>query len=59
MRQQQQQTPVIHDIVYSTDAQTPHVKWADPFVNGPIRAFIISTVNEGRSVAELMQRLTL
>ena len=48
-----------YDIVYSTDLQTPHVKWADPYVNGPLRAFIISSVHEGRTVSELMQRLSL
>ena len=48
-----------YDIVYSTDLASPHLKWADPYVNGPIRAFFISSVHEGRVVAELMQRLTL
>lgn len=47
------------DTVYSTEVATPHVKWAQPYVQGPIRAFIISSVHEGRTVAELMQRLTL
>ena len=47
------------DIVYGTDPATPHVKWADPYVKGPIRAFIVSSVREGRVVSELMQRLSL
>lgn len=47
------------DIVYSTDLASPHVKWADPYVNGPVRAFFVSSVHEGRVVSELMQRLTL
>jgi hypothetical protein len=38
---------------------TPHVKWADPYARGPIRAFFVSSVHEGRTVVELMQRLTL
>jgi hypothetical protein len=48
-----------YDVVYSQDLVTPHVKWADPYVNGPIRAFFVSSVDEGRVVVELMQRLTL
>ena len=51
--------PAKHDIIYSREAETPHVKWADPYVNGPIRAFFVSSVHEGRTVVELMQRLTL
>jgi len=47
------------DIVYSTEVATPHVKWASPFINGPIRAFVLSSVHEGRVVSELMQRLSL
>jgi hypothetical protein len=38
---------------------TPHIKWADPYARGPIRAFFVSSVHEGRTVVELMQRLTL
>jgi len=48
-----------YDIVYSTGLPSPHTKWADPYVNGPTRAFFVSSVHEGRAVAELMQRLTL
>jgi hypothetical protein len=48
-----------YDIVYSTDLSSPHVKWADPYGNGPIRAFLVSSVHEGRVVSELLQRLTL
>jgi hypothetical protein len=52
-------TPPKYDVIYSRELVTPHVKWADPFANGPIRAFIVSSVAEGRTVVELMQRLTL
>ena len=54
-----QQTPPKWDISYSRDLVTPHVKWADPYAMGPIRAFFVSSVHEGRTVVELMQRLTL
>jgi len=54
-----QQAPPKYDVTYSRELVTPHVKWADPFANGPIRAFIVSSVQEGRAVVELMQRLTL
>jgi len=47
------------DCVYSTGMATPHVKWADPYARGPIRAFFLPSINEGRTVVELMQRLTL
>jgi hypothetical protein len=53
------QKPPQWDIIYSRDLVTPHIKWADPYVNGPIRAFFISSVHEGRTVVELMQRLSL
>ncbi len=53
------EAPPKYDVTYSRELVTPHVKWADPFANGPIRAFIVSSVHEGRSVVELMQRLTL
>ncbi|MBN1460847.1 MAG: hypothetical protein JXA57_15045, partial [Armatimonadetes bacterium] len=51
--------PVEHDIVYSPDLVTPHVKWADPYGRGPIRAFIVGSVHEGRTVVELQQRMSL
>ena len=57
------------DIKYTTPAAgadgraselaTPHIDWADPYVNGPIRAFVIPSVMEGRTLVELMQRLEL
>ncbi len=51
--------PPKYDVIYSRDLVSPHLKWADPYVNGPIRPFIVSSVAEGRTVVELMQRLTL
>ncbi len=51
--------PVRWDLPYTQDVVTPHVKWADPFVNGPLRAFFVNGVRDGRVVAELAQRLTM
>ena len=51
--------PPKYDVIYSQDLVTPHVKWADPYAEGPVRAFIISSVHEGRAVVELRQRLTM
>ncbi|HUS82024.1 MAG TPA: hypothetical protein VM013_02050, partial [Dehalococcoidia bacterium] len=48
-----------YDIVYSQDLVTPHVKWAHPYAEGPVRALIVGSVHEGRTVVELKQRLTL
>jgi len=47
------------DIRYTTELATPHIDWADPYVNGPIKAFVIPSVMEGRTLVELMQRLEL
>jgi hypothetical protein len=51
--------PARLDIAYSKEVETPHIKWADPFVNGPLRPFIVNGVHTGRTVVELMQRLTM
>jgi len=51
--------PVRLDLPYTQEVVTPHVKWADPFVNGPLRAFFVNGVQDGRTVAELGQRLPL
>jgi len=47
------------DIKYTTELATPHVDWADPYVSGPIKVFAIPSVMEGRTLVELMQRLTM
>jgi len=52
-------SPAKYDIVYSQDIATPHVKWADPYARGPVRALIVGSVHEGRAVVELQQRLSL
>ena len=48
-----------NDITYSTEVSTPHVKWATSLPGGPIKAFFIPSVQYGRDLVELMQRLSL
>ncbi len=51
--------PVRLDSAYSREVVTPHVKWADPYVNGPLRPLIVNGVSDGRGVVELIQRLQM
>ena len=48
-----------NDITYSTAVPTPHVRWASRIPGGPIRGFFIPSVQHGRDMVELMQRLEL
>jgi hypothetical protein len=48
-----------NDITYSTSIPTPHVKWATKLPGGPIRGFFIPSIQYGRDMVELMQRLDL
>ena len=48
-----------NDITYSTEVVTPHVKWATLLPGGPIKSFFIPSVQYGRDMVELMQRLSL
>ena len=48
-----------NDITYSTEVVTPHVPWATKLPQGPIRSFFIPSVQYGRDMIELMQRLQL
>ncbi|MGD0112682.1 MAG: beta-galactosidase trimerization domain-containing protein, partial [Armatimonadota bacterium] len=48
-----------NDITYSTAVATPHVAWASKLAGGPIRGFFIPSVEFGRDLVELMQRLDL
>lgn len=48
-----------NDITYSTSVATPHIKWAAKLPGGPINGFFIPSVEFGRDMAELMQRLNL
>jgi len=47
------------DVDYTMKVETPHVPWARPFVGGPIRAYALSGVIDGRAIIELAQRLEL
>ncbi|MCD6406109.1 MAG: beta-galactosidase, partial [Planctomycetes bacterium] len=47
----------VMDIEYTTSVATPHVPWAKPYVNGPLKAFFLPSVKGGRDFAEFMQRL--
>ncbi|MEB2359760.1 MAG: beta-galactosidase [Bryobacteraceae bacterium] len=44
---------------YTLNVQTPHVKWANPLPGGPIKLLAVPSVSEGRTLVELMQRLSL
>ncbi len=48
-----------NDITYSTEVVTPHVDWAITLPGGPIKSFFIPSVQYGRDMVELMQRLSL
>ncbi len=47
------------DIKLSMEVETPHVSWARPYVNGPIRALVLNSLLTGRESVELAQRLDL
>ena len=48
-----------NDITYSKEVVTPHVPWAIKLPQGPIKGFFIPSVQYGRDMVELMQRLDL
>jgi hypothetical protein len=48
-----------NDITYSTEVVTPHVNWATTLPGGPIKSFFIPSIQYGRDMVELMQRLSL
>jgi hypothetical protein len=48
-----------NDITYSTEVVTPHVDWATRLPKGPIKSFFIPSVQYGRDMVELMERLQL
>ncbi|MCP5118796.1 MAG: hypothetical protein GY953_48915, partial [bacterium] len=45
------------DTPYNSQIETPHFKWANPYVSGPIRVLIVPDVAHGRAAIELAQRL--
>jgi hypothetical protein len=48
-----------NDITYSTEVVTPHVAWAEKLPGGPIKGFFIPSVEFGRDMVELMQRMPI
>jgi len=44
---------------YTLKIETPHVKWAKPLPGGPIHLLAVPTVQEGRTLVELAERLSL
>ena len=48
-----------NDITYSTEVITPHVRWATKLPGGAIKSFFIPSVQYGRDMVELMQRVQL
>ena len=48
-----------NDITYSTTVVTPHILWATKLQQGPIKGFFIPSIQYGRDMVELMQRLAL
>ncbi len=43
----------------SEEIITPHVKWAKPYVGGPLKALILNDLLTGRETIELAQRLDM
>ena len=48
-----------NDITYSNEVVTPHVPWATRLPGGPVKGFFIPSIQYGRDMVELMQRLQL
>jgi hypothetical protein len=48
-----------NDITYSTAVATAHVPWAVKLPQGPLKSFFIPSIQYGRDMAELMQRIAL
>lgn len=47
------------DLSYSTEIETPHVKWAKPYVGGKLKVLVLTSCLTGREAAELAQRLDM
>ncbi|HEV2863225.1 MAG TPA: beta-galactosidase trimerization domain-containing protein [Pyrinomonadaceae bacterium] len=48
-----------NDITYSAEVKTPHVPWAAKLSGGPVKGFFIPSIQYGRDMVELMQRVEL
>jgi hypothetical protein len=55
----QSNTPVYLDVPFTLDVKTPHVAWGKPSPLPPIRAFVVPSVSEGRTLVELAQRIDM
>jgi len=47
------------DVPFTLDIETPHVAWGKPSPLPPIRAFVVPSVSEGRTLVELAQRIDM
>lgn len=53
------QTPPRLDVPFTLAVPTPHVAWGKPSPGAPVRAFVVPSVSEGRTLVELAQRMDL
>jgi len=49
--------PARLDAPFTLSVPTPHVAWGKPLAGNPIRAFVVPSVSEGRTLVELAERL--
>lgn len=47
------------DVPFTLNVPTPHVAWGKPSPGTPIRAFVVPSVSEGRTLVELAERMDL
>jgi hypothetical protein len=47
------------DVPFTLDVRTPHVAWGKPSAGPPVRAFVVPSVSEGRTLVELAERMDL
>ncbi|HRU06591.1 MAG TPA: hypothetical protein P5137_12555, partial [Candidatus Brocadiia bacterium] len=47
------------DLTYSTEIETPHVRWAKPLAGGRLKVLVLTSCLTGREAAELAQRLDM
>jgi len=53
------QTSLRLDVPFTLAVPTPHVPWGRPSPGTPVRAFVVPSVSEGRTLVELAQRIDL
>jgi hypothetical protein len=47
------------DAPFTLTVETPHVVWGKPSPTGPVRAFAVPSVSEGRTLIELSERIDM